>query len=765
MRTQFRYRLHTWVSESELRHQSLRHRTQKQRTHLYKPRCKTSFEFSASKSPSFPLFLNYTHPLTFGSRNDSTPSLLKYPLPASNPEAPDTKKARLTKGESASDTIEDRILGGTYTSFKTLKDDVNRVRAAITGTLSTAVQNGKTRSSTPSEPAGEVQEQLSKLVNVLSTFDDELSNHAQAGDDDMPTAAIDQPPRQQIITLRSQVNGGSQMLFSNLQEHRRTEIDGAGPTAESEGSGMPNGFELTDFTGLGGNGPASKPEKRFFSSVFRQSGRIKPLDLPQPAKDVSRETTLKFIPNSKRSQNPPQNKHNYKHAKLPVGSWLSYGSGDAGHGRKPVRHASIINDLEAAVAANDVQQGSEAKLDPLFLSAYSSFAPSTDNSYSLIPEKERSRHWWHKFGNQTMSKFFISQSQEEERDEDTTDTGKDKDEFADLVANFEPVDSEGIPKPDNGEKETDELLEEVSDMIETLSSYQKNRGLETIAAGTVPKPTNTEVDVFEMLKTQLSILVSALPPYAVAKLNGDQLEELNISTKLLVEMPDYPGTGLPDEYTLRRQKITQQASAAASRTTTAPPVRPNYPQTSGTPLAYNSQVRNYNASVPATAAYGMRAPQNYQTPTVARPTYAQNPYQHSSTPFSSRPTVQQFQRPLQQNGYGNYSGSPGQPQTPGFGQRPTQQAYQPRAPDSSLVNAARSASPQKPLVNGQHFSPRQYGVQTPPAPFPFQRQNSGRPMSTTPGPATVSAGSGASPAPGPTGSQSPAVAQSVEVSR
>merc|ERR1712169_10386 len=68
-----------------------------------------------------------------------------------------------------------------------------------------------------------------------------------------------------------------------------------------------------------------------------------------------------------------------------------------------------------------------------------------------------------------------------------------------------------------------------------------------------------------MLRDQLKILISSLPPFAVAKLDGDQLEELNISTKLLVEPPDYQGTGQVDDYTWRLQ-MARQATSAPART-------------------------------------------------------------------------------------------------------------------------------------------------------------------------------------------------------
>ncbi|OAP65412.1 hypothetical protein AYL99_01384 [Fonsecaea erecta] len=668
---------------------------------------------------------------------DTTPSLLKYPLPSSESEAPEVKRARLVKSESANDTIEDRILTGTYNSFHDLKDDVRSAQNALITDLSATTQNGEVES--------DVQGQFSKLLNVLDRYETESSEVSQTNGEELPKADLISQSPKQFLSLRSQVNGSVQILFSGLKVERQPEKNKAGSIPEAESSRLPNGFELTDFSALGGDQEAfKKQEKRLFGTVFRQAGRIKPLDLPHTARDVVRGNTLEFIPNSSRTENLPQNKHDYKFARLATSSWLSYATTSNHHpqqeDRRRVQPASSNNDFKAALEANSVRQGHDLGPEELFSSVYSSFAPTSDNSYSVVSQKDKSRQWWRQYGEHKLSRLFTTRDPSVSLGDGENGVAEDKDEFADLVANFEPEQGEEDAQPENTEKEVETLLEEVSELIETLSSYQRNRSLETIVAGTVPKPTTPEIDTFTMLRDQLNILVSSLPPFAVAKLNGDQLEELNISTRLVVEVPDYPGTGHMDEYVKFRQKMAQQAAAAASRPSGTPqPVRPNYSQTQATPMAYNTQVRNYNASVPATAAYGLRTQQNYQTPPIARATYPQNAYQASANPYSSsRPTIQQFQRPSMQNGYGSYSNNASTPaqtqsQTPGA-YRPAQPGYPQRAQDNAAT-LARSASPQKPLVNGAlgqgHQYPRQYQTQQsqpPQTPYSYQqRQGSGTP--------------------------------------
>ena len=680
------------------------------------------------------------------SRHATTPSLLRYPLPASKSDDHDLKRARLVKSESATDTIEDRILTGAYTSFHDLKNDVASVHNAILTDHPATVQNGSANS--------DIHGQLSKLLKVLDNYEIDASGILRANGEHTPTTNSVGQQAKQFLSLRSQVNGSAQILFSGLQIVQQAEKDEPNMLPENSGTSLPNGFQLTDFSTLGRDEDASKKQdKRNFEKVFLPARRIKPLDLPHTARDVVRGHTLDFIPNASRPANLPLNKHDYKFAKLPTGSWLSYCPSQ--QDRKKVLQSSSSTDFKAALAANSVRQGKDLDTEDMFASVYSSFAPSSDNAYSLVSEEDMTRQWWHQHGEQKLSRLLRPVGPEASM---IDGEARGNDEFADLVDNFEPHGAEDDSNSDSADTEVDDLLNEISEMIETLSSYQRNRTLEPVASGTVPKPSSPEVDHFQLLRDQLRVLISSLPPFAVAKLNGDQLEELNISTRLVVTAPDYPGTGQTDDYVLRRQKMAQQATAAASRPTATPqPVRPNYSSITTNPIGYNSQVRNYNASGPATATYGARLAQNYQTPTVPRPTYSQTPLQASTANHSysaNRPTIQQFQRPPMQNGYGSFgSNTPVQPQpqsqsqTPsGYGQRPTQPGYQQRAQDNAAA-VGRSASPPKPqgLVNGaqQHYAPRQYQTpQTPgqpsQTPYPYQRQSSGTP--TTPiAPATMGA--------------------------
>ena len=137
-----------------------------------------------------------------------------------------------------------------------------------------------------------------------------------------------------------------------------------------------------------------------------------------------------------------------------------------------------------------------------------------------------------------------------------------------------------IPPPDgkkpDQDKEMDHLLEEVSDLIETLASYQRNRHLslptsqDRYSADPIngdmlrngaqsQQPSEEELTTYQMLKMQLGHIIQTLPPYAVARLNSDKLAELSVSTKIEVRAQEYRGVMEEDE----PSRLKRQASMAA----------------------------------------------------------------------------------------------------------------------------------------------------------------------------------------------------------
>lgn len=707
------------------------------------------------------------------ARHDTKPSLLKYPLPASSSDSPSAKKARLAETEITNDTIEQRILTERYHSLESLSEDVNIAKNAFLNEFSNQTPNGQMERATTSDV--DLKVQASNLVTlVLSCLKEpsQLSNGDTSSNDikDFDDAIQSNPRTGQVLSLRTQTNGQTPLLYSGLQKKSDNNDHEGDLSGVNEGLALPNGFELTDFAALNAVTKPQKLEPRSFGEVFgtHASARVKKLEEPQPSRNLSRSNELKFLPVSSFNKNPSKEKIDYKDAELSIGKWITNRFNNS---RNPSQSTSTHYKSDETS-----QSGSADDEEALFRSAYSSFAPTSDNTDALISAEDMAQYWWRKSGIEKLSASFAAPNADGNVVGEVTQEFQD---FDNVLENWIP--DEGIPPTESKEiNDADDLLEEVSELIQVLSSYQRNRGLDT--SGRIPEPSEAEFDVFGLLQTQIRLLVDALPPFAVAKLNGDQLEELNISTNLLVNAPEYTGTGQLDEYAASRKRASAAAAVVPNRPVVPPQVRASYVPPQATTPAFNVQARGYNASAPAATPYGMRTATNYQTPTSARPPYSQTPYQAPNTAYSgNRATIQQYQRALS-NGLGNYANTPGQGQTPALAQRPTQPGYQQRAQDSAMALLGRSGSPQKPLMNGQTYTPRGLTQNQ----YPYQRPNSGTPA--TPTYAKVAAVrydgaidtkngdlgiAGGGPAPGSSQPQSPAVAaatamgqsQTVEVSR
>ena len=656
-------------------------------------------------------------------RHDTRPSLLKCSLPPSDSESPSAKKARLADVDDTSDTIEHRILAESYTTLESLMDDVNTARNALLHEFSHSNLNGQTSTATPSE--ADLRAQLAHLVSLVGSY---LKEPTRLPNGDTPSSAVEnlndvvQPNARtgHVLSLQTQTNGQVQNLYSGLQERRSADDEGdAG--GEIDRLALPNGFELTDLSALNGGTKTRKLAPRSFGEVFGlpTTARVRPLEEPRPSRSSTTANQLKFVPHSDVFDGSLKIKGDYRNARLNTGSWISYGGDNLQKNPQSV----VSEGLQPALADDDA----------LFRSVYSSFAPTSDNSQALISSDDIGERWWRKSGSRKMSSLFTTTNSQELVDDH--ETKHDLEDFDKILENWVPGENEAFPQVSSKtDKDTNDLLEEVSDLIQTLSSYQEIRTLES--KGHISKPSGKEFDIFEMLRTQIGLLIDGLPPFAVTKLNGDQLEKLNISTKLLTKAPEYAGTGQLDDFVANRQRTSANAAATVNRPVATAPVRPNYAQPQTTTPAFNVQARNYNSSVPATAAYGMRTATNYQTPAAARPPYSQTPFHTQNTPYSNstRATIQQYQRSLQ-NGLGNYANNQVQGQTPGLVQRPTQPGYQQRAQDSAMTALGRSGSPQKPMVNGQMYTAKGPTV---PTPYPYQRPNPGTPV--TPSYAKIAGG-------------------------
>jgi hypothetical protein len=362
-----------------------------------------------------------------------------------------------------------------------------------------------------------------------------------------------------------------------------------------------------------------------------------------------------------------------------------------------------------------------------FKGAYSHFAPSYDNTRSVVPQQHRSRLWWNwRVASLTSSFQELSAAQSaDESDvvpEETIDPALDDKLIQEAIESFEDDSNSqdvehtlanGTESTTRGDQDTEEILESISEMLEGLSSYQRNRHSELRSKhtsadelGTPSKPSSAEFDLHRMLRDQLAVVVSSLPPFAAARLNGDQLKELNIKPQLELEEAVYHG--VLDEETRPSTHHAHGIAGTGQRHPSLSSARPS--SYTGLPAASSAARGSFSAPRPSSSTYHPgQAPSRppgygvYQhqlsqgPPRPSQSSYSQSPFpgQGVIQPSTHRanPTV---------NGYStsNSNHTPMPPRTPQYSgpnmQAPQQRPGQPSPYGGRYgVQHGRATSPQQ----------------------------------------------------------------------
>lgn len=323
--------------------------------------------------------------------------------------------------------------------------------------------------------------------------------------------------------------------------------------------------------------------------------------------------------------------------------------------------------------------------------------------------------WWGTKGRRRLETLLSLPSDEDSEAESAaqpTLVGPlDESLLEESVKTFNPEDSADEIARIEASKDTEStdlggILDEVSELLDTLSSYQKIRSLglptannQSVKAADKPDlgdastPSAAEQSVYETLKSSLFAIISNLPPYAVSKLDGDQLADLNISQKLLVDNPDYHGTLEKDDFTLQQARASAVAQGAIGTGRTSTSRTKSY---QGSQSGYNQRMYSANSRVPqAQQYYGGRQP-------ATSGAFSPGPSQRLATPAtpSQRPsytapysTPQYNLQRTGQSGYTPYSTQQGQASPQPYAARTSHQY-------SSSLGGARSNSPQKQPVYG-----------------------------------------------------------------
>ncbi|RAL01688.1 uncharacterized protein BO80DRAFT_473459 [Aspergillus ibericus CBS 121593] len=680
------------------------------------------------------------------SKSDTDLHLLSCPLPSS-PAKPRSKRAKVSGDKDESSSIQARVASDRYNNLSEFLSDIEKASAAVIernkAQATVAPADGTPLTETVNRIAA-FKKLLNSLVRQAHVSQSNIKTETSEEDGEVPAKStptnVETRNDSLVLTLFGNPANPKQ-LYSSLQKTVKVPLPSDDPNADKfvevqaplREDGLPNGISTTKVQPVDAE-TGTNEHKRTFGEVFAPRPTLPQLEPPRKARSSACHATNGWIDPFEAITNYKAflgERNNYCLAPLPSGYWLQYGGVTSSPSTWNRRQKQQPPQQPAEEVPSDDSALSTDEDAALLQGVYSSFAPSFDSSGAVVQADSKNLVWWSKRGARRLNTLLsLPYLEDEQTDSTTVQPGNigelDESTLEEMVKSFNPEDfadnivhNDKSTEKNDEERDLEEVLRDVSELLETLSSYQRIRSLESSGSGsqgTDPKepasdnggpdnPSAAERTVYETLRSSLAALVATLPPYAVAKLDGDQLAELNISQKILVENPEYQGTMEKDDYALQQERaVAMAASGGANRTST--PSRTGSYQAPYNQRAYgaNNRAQPQPPFQAAQPYYGGRqnstpapyTPGHPQPFAGARPpsTPQQRPgyfpgYAQPSPQYNQGITVPQYQRPGQ-NGYHAYAGQPGAPAAQG-----SPQPYTPR-PGQPPYAAGRSASPQKP---------------------------------------------------------------------
>lgn len=484
-----------------------------------------------------------------------------------------------------------------------------------------------------------------------------------------------------VLTLFGQADPRSaKQLFSSIRKQHASQQS----LAELP---LPNGITTTKIIPQHSLNEGGKPPT--LKELFSPPATLPSLPIPKQSKHTTtRSSSVNWYdPAEAESRNRSNRRESFTTQPLSTGQWLTYNVAPSPtqlaspeSKRKQRDRALSFGEPQNSMTAEAAVAHNQAKEDALFRSVYSSFAPDRDDSGALVVEQQKNRLWWKKYGESRYEELLgvrdarLHGSEAEEMNGVVDEEEINEEELQEAIRNWQPeekpqqmrmldLSSTEAPKTD---KEVDDLLQEISDLLETLDSHQRVRNL-TLAASTPTSPSAAEFDVYETLKAQLTLIVSTLPPYLLAKLDGDRLGALKISIKIQTESRNQKGTMEEGEApAAARTRLAAPTAAPAPNAHTAAPARSSsYVQPGATPAqqypraGYGSSTvpRSVNPSYLQNPQYSNRpASSNYASATPRPPYSTQGVYaaQPAAAPASRYNYGQAYGQQQSQSSYGAY---------------------------------------------------------------------------------------------------------------
>ncbi|CUS12304.1 unnamed protein product [Tuber aestivum] len=681
--------------------------------------------------------------LTVLKSNDPTPSILRHPIPNSAPSpsgAPPIKRTKISP--SSPNTVAEKLLRVTYTSLTTLLSDISAVCRELLTSADNERPNGTLANGTSSIASASALPFVVQVIHfeelAKQVITRERVRRADLFDfvEEMSADSVTVKPVGSRGKVALTVMGQHGPLFSSLQNpinalpvgdlapSSRSTSASASTSPKSSISTAPTSTvtspkaeplnECPVYTPLNeshlpplistvkaipSNGQLLRGGKRFtgkegakvstLGEAFPAPRGLPPLLPPKP--DQPSEVGLKWGGKigvgGIRVENPSNDKSEG------CGDWLSY--------RNNMSPNHPLARLEPP--------RSRAPLPADLVAAYSSFAPTKDDSGSKIPAAVRNRVWWDRAGKQLFAKEFadepslrqmyspsdgkvaVVEARTEEMDLD--------EEFRRAIDDWEPdkeipIDARLLDGADGAEAtmagkrvdgengadadaagtkdDPEKILSEISDLLQSLRDQQYTR-LSVLPHGQPAKPGTVnapvpstplapgeeEVGLYNTIRDRLARLISKLPPHLVATIDGGPGSDLALSGKLpVLALPIFKGTLPADESHHPKASTPQVQGAAMAAMNAAAGLSP----VNSAPVAHMSPARSqhhHHHHTPAASRPMSALPNisvggaqfhghqmpNYRIPSVTTPHHYPSPYAPAPSPMPTPTPQGQYQPP------------------------------------------------------------------------------------------------------------------------
>ena len=662
-------------------------------------------------------------------------------------------KRQKLEANNSDETITSKVQSGSYTALAQLEEDVSDVCAyklasvkskegqESTGTKRLAVEDVKVMQRVMSfELAARDLFSRARLRQKAGMEDQPLGKDIVIKEEVANSAQHASAAGRTVLSLFGNAPTPRQ-LFSSLQ-------NSTGPEIPLEELGLPNMLTASRLLPVAVGSESDGKTVSNFGDVFAPPASIPPLQQPKASKHTSnRSGSISFVQGAALPRG--SRKSAYPTQSLTVGDWLSYGVSE--RSKDPSSSSSKRRNRDRSFSINErpKPQIDDSAVDPamqedaLFKAAFSSFAPTFDNAKAVIPHESRNMVWWSKSGAHRFDSHFMTEpvpyGESAINDEERNDGPTLRDEkamFEEAIQSFDEAVINADPDQDTVSHEellAEELLQQIADLLQSLASYQRIRASQLSTPGRVPpspnpsigklgstgEPSSSETEIYRSLRSRLAELVARLPPHVVAKMDGEQLEELRVTQRILMHNDSYNGVLEEDQFAkLARSAAAASAAALANLTNRSSATSQAYGQygrsgsTSGSSRpSYAPQTVYGGSKTPAGGLGRTSSSQNFNTPSNAAGRQSYNQLGAFTAPVSRVGGQQSYNQ--------NASAVPHYHQRPAMNQQYTQGSPQPQAQRSGNYSANQSGyqgRPHNPAVPGSiSTNPGAYGNAGPPA--------------------------------------------------